>query len=67
MCFFSAPKVPKPPAPAAERQAIKLPDGGATSNVADDIARRRRAMSATAFTGALGLGSPSTTPTVLGG
>jgi hypothetical protein len=66
MCFFSAPKVPKAPV-AADRQAVRLPDGGATSNRADDIARRRRAMAATSFTGALGLGQPSTTPTVLGG
>lgn len=66
MCFFSAPKVPKAPVPA-DRQAIKIPDGGVTQNRADDIARRRRAMAATAFTGALGLGQPSTTPTVLGG
>lgn len=66
MCFFSTPNIPTPPSPA-DRQAIKLPDGGATSNRMDDIARRRRALSATAFTGALGLGSPSTTSTTLGG
>jgi hypothetical protein len=67
MCFFSAPKVPAPPQ-AAQRQAIRLPDNGAADvNRADDIARRRRAMAATAFTGALNLGSPSTTSTVLGG
>jgi hypothetical protein len=67
MCFFSAPKVPATPQ-AAQRQAIRLPDNGAADvNRADDIARRRRAMAATAFTGALNLGSPSTTSTVLGG
>lgn len=67
MCFFSAPKIPATPQ-AAQRQAIRLPDNGATDfSKADDIARRRRAMAATPFTGALGLGSPSTTPSVLGG
>lgn len=68
MCFgFSQPKIPASPV-AAQRQAIRLPDNGATDfSRADDIARRRRAMSATAFTGALGLGAPSTTSTVLGG
>ena len=69
MCFFSAPKIPAPPVPA-QRQAIRLPDNGAADvNRADDIARRRRAMAATPFTGALNLGSPATTasPTVLGG
>lgn len=67
MCFFSAPKIPAAPQPA-QRQAIRLPDNGAADvNRADDIARRRRAMAATAFTGALSLGSPSTTSTVLGG
>ena len=65
MCI-SAPKIPKAPV-AAERQAIKLPDGGATANRADDIARRRRAMSSTPFTGALAAAAPSTTSTVLGG
>jgi hypothetical protein len=63
MCV-GKPKVPKVP-PAAERQQVKLPDNGSTTRV-DDIARRRRAMAATAFTGALGLGSPTVT-TVLGG
>jgi len=66
MCFFSPPKIPATPQPA-QRQAIRLPDNGAADvNRADDIARRRRAMAATAFTGALNLGSPSTS-TVLGG
>lgn len=60
------PKAPKV-APLPERQAMKLPDGGASSNLVDDNARRRRAMSATAFTGALGLGSGPSTTTVLGG
>lgn len=59
---------PTPPPPMAERQAQKLPDNGATGNVADDIARRRRVMQVTAMTGSLGLGSggPATT-TTLGG
>jgi hypothetical protein len=70
MCFFSPPKIPAAPitAAAAQRQAIRLPDNGASNySAADDIARRRRAMAANSFTGALGLGSPTTTPTVLGG
>jgi hypothetical protein len=68
MCFFSAPKVPTPPQPPqpAQFQAMKLPDNGATNNLTDDMVKRRRAMAATAFTGALGLGNPSTT-TTLGG
>ena len=47
---------------------MKLPDQAASSTLVDDIAKRRRAMSVTAMTGALGLGggTPSTT-TVLGG
>ncbi|CAB4120815.1 hypothetical protein UFOVP5_52 [uncultured Caudovirales phage] len=59
---------PKPPPPMAERQAQKLPDNGDTSGVADDIARRRRAMQMTATTGGLGLGAsgPAVT-TTLGG
>lgn len=63
MC--SAPKIPDPK-PIPERQALKLPDNGATLNKTDDDARKRRAMMATAFTGSLGLGAPSTT-SVLGG
>jgi hypothetical protein len=66
MCFFKAPKVPTPPTPA-QFQQVKLPDGGATNARVDDEVRRRRAMAATAFTGSLGLGNPTTTPTVLGG
>jgi hypothetical protein len=66
MCFFSTPSVPAPPMPA-QFQPMKLPDGGATNNAVDDQVKRRRAMAATAFTGALGLGSPTTTSTVLGG
>lgn len=65
--MFSKPKIPKAPPPLAERQPIRLPDGGATDNRTDDIARRRRAMAATAFTGALGLNAPTTTSTILGG
>jgi hypothetical protein len=63
MC--SAPSIPDPK-PIPERQALKLPDGGSTAGKVDDDARKRRAMMATAFTGALGLGAPSTT-SVLGG
>lgn len=69
MCFFKAPKIPTPPAAPqpAQRQAIRLPDNGAADvNRADEIARKRRALAATAFTGALNLGAPSTS-TVLGG
>jgi hypothetical protein len=64
MCF-SAPKIPAPPQ-AAQFQPIRLPDGGATNGAVDDEVRRRRALAATAFTGALGLGNPTTTKTVLG-
>jgi hypothetical protein len=70
MCFFKAPKIEAPPAAPqpAQRQAIRLPDNGAADvNRADEIARKRRALATTAFTGALNLGSPSTTSTVLGG
>jgi hypothetical protein len=64
MCM---PKIPTPKATVIpERQPLKLPDNGATASRTDDIARRRRAMMATAFTGALGVGAPSTS-TVLGG
>lgn len=64
MCISS----PKMPPPQAERQAQKLPDNGDTSGLADDIARRRRALQLTATTGALGTtnAAPSVT-TVLGG
>ena len=65
MCF-STPKVPTPPQPA-QFQAVKLPDNGANTAALDEQARRKRAMAATAFTGSLGLGSPTTTNTVLGG
>jgi hypothetical protein len=65
MCF-STPKIQTPPQ-AAQFQPIKLPDGGATNNMVDDEVKRRRALAATAFTGALGLGSPKTTSSVLGG
>lgn len=63
---MGAPKIPKPPLPA-QFQQMKLPDNGSTNNTVDDQIRRRRAMAATAFTGSLGLGAPSTTSTVLGG
>jgi hypothetical protein len=65
MCF-SAPDIPPPPQPA-QFQPLKLPDGGATGARTDQEIRRRRSLAATAFTGALGLGQPTTTPTVLGG
>ena len=69
MCFFSTPKIPKAPPGSfpVDRQPIRLPDGGSTDFRADDIARRRRALAATAFTGALGLGAPTTSSTYLGG
>jgi hypothetical protein len=66
MCFFSKPHIPAPPQ-AAQFQAMKLPDNGAANPSADDDIRRRRAMAATAFTGALGLGNPTSTTTALGG
>lgn len=50
-----------------ERQSLKLPDGGSTANRTDDEIRRRRAMMATAYTGALGTGGAATTTSVLGG
>lgn len=62
MCTPKPPKVQTIP----ERQALKLPDGGATAPRMDDEIRRRRAMMATAYTGAVGLGSAPTT-TKLGG
>lgn len=59
---------PKPPEPVSipERQALKLPDGGATAPRADDEIRRRRAMMATAVTGSL-LGTAPATTKILGG
>lgn len=61
---ISTPKMPATPA-IPERQALKLPDGGSTTGRVDDEIRRRRAMMATAYTGAIGLGSgPSTTSTL---
>ena len=61
--------MPDPPAPPVipERQALKLPDNGATAPRVDDEIRRRRALMATAYTGALGLGSGPSTTTMLGG
>jgi hypothetical protein len=66
MCFFSSPSIPAPPQPAQFQQQ-KLPDGGSTNAAADYETKRRRALAATAFTGSLGLGQPTTTATVLGG
>ncbi len=63
MCMPSPPKATTIP----ERQALKLPDNGATAPRIDDEIRRRRAMMATAYTGALGLGSAPTTTSSLGG
>jgi hypothetical protein len=42
---------PKPPKPQIipERQALKLPDGGATAPRVEDDVRRRRAMMASTF------------------
>lgn len=61
--------MPKPPQAQTipERQALKLPDGGATAPRVDDDIRRRRAMMATAYTGSIGLGSAPSTTSVLGG
>ncbi|MEG3148567.1 hypothetical protein U1769_01625 [Sphingomonas sp. ZT3P38] len=60
---------PKPPKPQSipERQALKLPDGGATAPRVDDDIRRRRALMASVFNGILGPGSGPSTTTVLGG
>lgn len=46
---------------------MKLPDSVNTSDITDDVARRRRALATTAFTGSLGLGNNASTTTVLGG
>lgn len=46
---------------------MKLPDNGDTSGIADDIARRRRAMQMTATTGALGSSGGPAVTTTLGG
>jgi len=62
MCM-SGPKV----TPPAERQAMKLPDMANTKDITDDVARRRRALAQSAFTGSLGLSSGPSTTTVLGG
>lgn len=66
MCFFSTPKIPAPPTPA-QFQPAQQPDHGNSNVQLDDQIKRRRAMAANAFTGALGLGSPSVTTTTLGG
>jgi hypothetical protein len=50
-----------------ERQALKLPDNGATAPRVDDDIRRRRALMATAYTGSIGLGTGPSTTSVLGG
>lgn len=65
MCV-SAPKAPDMKS-IPERQALKLPDGGATGPRTDDDVRRRRALMASAYTGALGNGTGPATTTVLGG
>lgn len=65
MCM-SAPKIPPPPV-AAQLQQMKLPDNGSTGTLVDDLVRRRRALAATSFTGALAPLAPTTTKTVLGG
>lgn len=54
MCVGKAPDVPTVP----ERQAVKLPDGGATADRTDLLARRRRGLYASILTGSSGaLGS----------
>ena len=60
---------PSMPTPQAipERQALKLPDNGATAPRVDDDIRRRRALMATAYTGSIGLGTGPSTTSVLGG
>jgi hypothetical protein len=63
MCTPKMPKATSIP----ERQALKLPDNGATAPRIDDEIRRRRAMMATAYTGALGLGAGPATTSALGG
>jgi hypothetical protein len=65
MCV-GTPKMPKPQV-IPERQALKLPDGGATAPRMDEEIRRRRALMATAYTGSVGLGSGPSTTTTLGG
>ncbi|MES1971646.1 MAG: hypothetical protein V4472_04245 [Pseudomonadota bacterium] len=63
MCTPKMPKAQTIP----ERQALKLPDGGATAPRIDDEIRRRRAMMASAYSGSIGLGAGPATTTVLGG
>lgn len=63
MCTPKAPDMKTIP----DRQALKLPDGGATAPRVDEEIRRRRAMMATAYTGAAGLGAGPSTTTTLGG
>lgn len=63
MCTPSMPEQKTIP----ERQALKLPDNGSTASRVDEETRRRRAMMATAYTGAIGLGSSPATTAVLGG
>lgn len=63
MCTPKAPKAQTIP----ERQALKLPDGGATGLRTDDEINRRRALMASAYTGAIGIGNAPSTTTVLGG
>ena len=46
---------------------MKLPDQANSSTLVDDIAKRRRALSMTAMSGALGATSAPATTTVLGG
>lgn len=55
--------MPKPPKPTqvAERQAVQMPDKGATGTAEDDIARRRRALMAAPFAAALSGSLPSVT------
>jgi hypothetical protein len=46
---------------------MKLPDMANTRDITDDVARRRRALAQTAFTGSLGLSNSASTTTALGG
>jgi hypothetical protein len=63
MCMPKPPKVQTIP----ERQALKLPDSGATAPRVDGEIARRRALMASVYTGSLGLGSGPATTTALGG
>ena len=65
MCL-GAPKAPDVPT-IPERQAAKLPDGGASDTRTDFAARRRRALMATILTSTMGAPGSASTTNVLGG